>query len=130
MPASMFDDELPARGDRRPAGFRAGPCAMGPVADGDTITWMRVWVLQKDPSKMAEASGTSGDRVGSQEERPPYRGRWMIRTELEPGSDAFSEDDAIALAVAMVTHADGTRSTEHWSQAVSIVTREREHQHH
>lgn len=128
MPASMFDDVLPARESRASRDFRLGPCAMGPVAEGDTLTWMRVWILQHDGSKVAAATGTSGERVDGKDQRPPYKGRWMIRTELERRSDAFTAAPATAVAMAFVTRADGTRDVEQWTQEVSIVT-DGEHGH-
>lgn len=121
MPASMFDDTLHADPGRPAEGFRLGPCAMGPVREGDTVTHMHVWLLQNGRN-VAAATGTSGKHAKQPAERPPYRGRWMIRTELDPGSDAFDEDEATALALAVVTHPDGSRDVEQWTQQVRIHT--------
>ena len=123
---SRFDEVLPVLEDD-PGGARLGVCAMGPVADGDKLTWMRVWVWQQDGKRVAAASGTSGEHLGgrrrSSKEKLPFTGKkgWMIQTELEPGSQQFSAGKpALANAMALVEHADGTKSVEQWSQAVSI----------
>jgi hypothetical protein len=122
MSASMFDKELPALADRTDPSFPLGPCAMGPVGDGDTVTWMRVWVFQDDDGHVAAATGTSGSHVGSAPEIPPFTSRWMIRTALEPGSGAFDPArKATAVALALATRKDGTQTIQHWRQDVAIV---------
>jgi hypothetical protein len=78
---------------------------MGPVAPGDTLNWMRVWVWQQDGERVAASAGTSGEHLGghdpSERERIPFTEdrEWMIQTELEPGSEQFS-DQKPALAMA------------------------------
>ena len=86
---SRFKPVLPVlKGD---AGERFGLCAMGPVADGDEITWMRVWLWQQDGKKLAACFGTSGKHPGAHPlaltERLPFKSKkdWMIQTQLEPG---------------------------------------------
>ena len=122
---SRFDEVLPILEDE-PGGVRLGVCAMGPVADGDKLTWMRVWVWQHDGKRVAAASGTSGEHLGgakSSNEKLPFTPKkgWMIQTELEPGSQQFSAGKpALAMAMAMVKHADGSKGVEQWSQAVAI----------
>jgi hypothetical protein len=99
---------------------------MGPVAPGDTLTWMRVWVWQQDGDRLAVSAGTSGEHLGghdpSEREQIPFTNarEWMIQTELEPGSDQFTEGEpALAMAMAMVER-DGDRDVETWSQAVMV----------
>jgi hypothetical protein len=124
MPASKFSDVLPILKDQT---AQVGVCAMGPVSKGAELTWMRVWVWQEDGSKVAASAGTSGEHLGGHSpeasEQLPFTADdgWMIQTKLEPGSEPFSRDKpALAMAMALVKHADGTRGIEHWSQAVSI----------
>jgi hypothetical protein len=122
---SKFDEVLPILKDKA-GGARLGVCAMGPVADGDKLTWMRVWVWQQAGKRVAAASGTSGEHLGgrtSSKEKLPFTDKkgWMIQTELEPGSQQFSAGKpALAMAMAMVKHADGSKGVEQWSQAVAI----------
>jgi hypothetical protein len=125
---SKFLDELPIlEGDDA---LRLGVCAMGPVADTDTLTWMRVWVWQQDGAKVAASSGASGEHPGSHpllpKEQLPFTApdEWMIQTQLEPGSPPFSENKpALAMAMALVTHDDGTTDVEQWDQAVMVAGR-------
>jgi hypothetical protein len=124
---SRFDEKLPILAGRAPKGVRLGVCAMGPVAEGVKLTWMRVWVWQLNGDKVAASSGTSGKHVGgprkSRREKLPFTAgkTWMIQTELEPGSDEFAKGKAaLATALAMVEHEDGSTGVEHWSQAVSL----------
>jgi hypothetical protein len=78
------------------AGERFGLCAMGPVADGDELTFLRVWLWQQDGKKLAVCFDTSGKHPGAHPlaptERLPFKGKkgWMIQTQLEPGSKQFS----------------------------------------
>ena len=104
---------------------------MGPVADGDEITWMRVWLWQQDGKKLAACFGTSGKHPGAHPlaptERLPFKSKkdWMIQTQLEPGSKQFSKGKpALAMAMAMVKHSDGSTGVEHWSQAVMVGKQE------
>jgi hypothetical protein len=130
---SKFRNELPIlQGDDK---LRLGVCAMGPVAGGDQLTWMRVWVWQKDGDKLAASFGTSGEHLGGHPLAPteqlPFTSDkgWMIQTELEPGAEQFSEGKpALAMAIALVTHDDGTTDVEEWSQAVMVKER-RHHEH-
>ena len=130
---SKFEETLPILpGD--PA-QRLGVCAMGSVAEGDELTFMRVWVWQKVDDKVAASFGTSGEHpVGGHEPAvsevlpfTPEHG-WMILTTLEPGAEQFTPGKpALAMAMALVRHSDESRPVEewdkdieHWSQAVSI----------
>jgi hypothetical protein len=131
MAASKFREVLPIlHGDDSLA---LGVCAMGSVEDGDELTAMRIWVWQVDGDKVAASSGEGGIHLGGHplapSETPPYttqRG-WMVQTQLEPGSDQFSEGKpALAMAMALVTHEDGSKDVEQWNQAVMIA----EHRHH
>jgi hypothetical protein len=131
---SKFEQELPIlEGDDS---LRLGVCAMGPVADTDTITWMRVWMWQLDGEKVAASSGVSGTHPGAHPLAPteelPFKAEkgWMIQTVLEPGSDEFSEGTpALAMAMALVvTDGDaegtnGTRELLQWNQGVMVEGR-------
>lgn len=121
---SKFEEVLPILEE---PGLRLGVCAMGPVAEGDEISWMRVWVWQQDGTKIAASSGTSGEHFGAHplapSERLPFTPKegWMIQTELEPGAEQFSGGKpALAMAMALVNHSDGTSDVEQWNQAVSV----------
>lgn len=124
---SKFRERLPIlQGNSVASGRPLGVCAMGPVAPGDTLTWMRVWVWQQDGDRLAVSAGTSGAHLGghdpSEREQIPFTNarEWMIQTELEPGSDQFTEGEpALAMAMAMVER-DGDRDVETWSQAVMV----------
>jgi len=124
---SRFEETLPILTGKAPKGVRLGACAMGPVADGDKLTWMRVWVWQLNGNKVAASSGTSGEHLGgpkkTKREKLPFTPEkgWMIQTQLEPGSAQFAKGKpALATALAIVEHADGSTGVEHWSQAVSM----------
>jgi hypothetical protein len=126
---SKFREQLPIL-DGAPdhPGVRMGVCAMGPVAPGDSLTWMRVWVWQQVDDQVAASSGTSGTHLGSHPpsdmETLPFTDDkgWMIQTELEPGADQFvGGEPALAMAMALVQHSDGTSDVEQWSQAVSVT---------
>jgi hypothetical protein len=125
---SKFRETLPILdGPADDPAVRLGVCAMGPVAPGDRLTWMRVWVWQQVSDRVAASSGTSGTHLGSHPvsdmEQIPFTDKigWMIQTELEPGSEQFvGGEPALANAMALVEHADGTRDVEQWSQAVTI----------
>jgi hypothetical protein len=116
---SRFDEELPARSSRSPfRGMRPGPCAMGPVADGDTLTSMHVWLFQLTDTGMAIASGDVRERQPAAGSR---KRRWRVRTGMDPESEEFSTDKpCAAMAMALVEHRDGTQDVKHWAQAVRI----------
>jgi hypothetical protein len=124
---SKFRERLPIlQGNSVASGRPLGVCAMGPVAPGETLTWMRVWVWQQDGDRLAVSAGTSGEHLGghdpSEREQIPFTNarEWMIQTELEPGSDQFTEGEpALAMAMAIVER-DGDRDVETWSQAVMV----------
>jgi hypothetical protein len=116
-----FDDELPATSNRPiPTGAAAaGPCAMGPVPDGETIAAMHVWIFQDTPTGVAVASGDTREEQPSTE---PHR--WRVRTGLDPQSTEFLTDKpAVAMAMALVRRG-GDEQVQHWSQAV-FISRER-----
>lgn len=124
---SKFRERLPLlKGTANPSGRKLGVCAMGPVAPGDEITWMRVWLWQKSSKRLAVCAGTSGDHLGGRRESPkeklPFTDKreWMIQTELEPGSKQFAKGKpALAMAMAIIER-DGSQDVETWSQAVMI----------
>jgi hypothetical protein len=131
MAASRFREILPIlHGDDT---LRLGVCAMGPVADGDQLTAMRVWVWQQDGDMVSLSSGTSGHHLGGHplapSEKTPFTAQkgWMIQNELAEGSPQFCEGKpALGMAIALVTHADGSKDLEQWGQAVMVA----EHRHH
>ena len=124
MPGSKFDDVLHDEAGRPQVdGHDAGPCAMGPVGDGRTLTCMQVWLFQPEgDGGPAFAVGEDGEGVLPGDPTFPATGRWMVRTGLEEGSARFSTArKATALATAMFTRADGTADMEFWSELVEIT---------
>jgi hypothetical protein len=127
MSVSRFREELPLlQGTAEPSGRKLGVCAMGPVAPGEKITWMRVWIWQKTGKRLATCAGTSGEHLGGHKESPkekrPFTDKreWMIQTALEPGSKQFAKGKpALAMATAMIER-DGELDVQTWSQAVMI----------
>jgi hypothetical protein len=118
---SRFFDPLPADADRPPTDFPQGPCAMGPVDAGAELTSLHVWVFQKGHDHRAAATGRAGVHMLEGDDGPPFQQRWMVRTELEPGSDEFAADrKATAVALAFVRLPGGGTAVEHWTQKVSI----------
>lgn len=123
---SKFNDSLPIlEGPADRPEVQLAVCAMGDVADEDQLTAMRVWIWQHAGANVAAAAGTGGKHLGGHpmvdEERPPFANRWMVQTRLEPGSMQFlPEEPALAMAMALVKHQDGTEDVEQWSQAVLI----------
>ena len=137
-----FDDSLPMlTGPPDPQvlqmmpNLRLGVCAMGPVGEGDEVLSMRVWVSQKAGAKVAFASGEGGKHLGSHavspREKLPFKGpgvangeaegKWMIQTQLEEGSAEFAAGEpALATAIALIEHKDGSREVLQWSRAVAI----------
>ena len=108
---------------------QVGVCAMGPVGDGDTLIWMRVWVWQQDGDDVAASAGNAGDHVPgahslSAAQTPPFihpqDERWMVQTKLEPESANFNaEKPALVQAMALVQNG-GDRSIVQWGQAVAL----------
>jgi hypothetical protein len=127
MAGNRFNNSLklagPTQGniiDPRPA-----PLARGPVADGDELKWMQVWLLQNPQrGRAAAASGTgpAGSWTSANPPRP-FTGSWRIQTELAPGSSTFMRGKpALATAMALVHHtADDTTEVEWWSVPVLIA---------
>jgi hypothetical protein len=127
MAGNRFNNSLRLAGptggqisDPRPA-----PLARGPVADGDELTWMQVWLLQNPRRGRAAAAWGTGPlgAWGGGASRPrPFTGSWRIQTELAPGSDTFTRGKpALASAMALVHHtADDTTEVEWWSVPVLI----------
>jgi hypothetical protein len=121
---SRFDEPLDADTNRPPHNFAQGPCTMGPIDPGAEIESMHVWVFQAAPGLRAAATGRAGVHVQHGDAKPPFRNHWMIRTELEPGSDAFSADHkATALAMAVVRlPGNGGTTVEQWQQELKVKT--------
>jgi hypothetical protein len=125
LPASKFDDNLvlSAKGVKfkDATGVRAGPCAMGGVAPGDSLTSIHVLLVQDAGGRVATAAGSSQRLFRA--DNLPERERWVVNTELEKSSDQFAVGKpAMAMAMAVVKHKDGGTEIDRWSQAVSIVS--------
>jgi hypothetical protein len=129
MPGNRFKDSLPIIGGTSGSGSTLAVCAMGPVAAGDQVLSMQVWVYQQVGQKVAAASGEGGVHLtGSSppitpKEKLPFTQSkgWMIQTELEKASTQFTKaKPALATAMAVVKHRNGKKDIEHWSQAVTI----------
>lgn len=130
---SKFFEVLPLLVD---GSDQVGVCAMGPIGDGDTLIWMRVWVWQQDGENVAASAGNAGEHVAgahalSADQQPPFaqpRERWMVQTKLEPESVDFNiEKPALVQAMALVENG-GDRSIVQWGQAVAL--RAPGHHHH
>ena len=112
-----FKDELPVRSARPlPDGaVDSGPCAMGPVPEGETPISIHVWIFQHLDTGVAAASGDS-----RAQESFLFAGQWVVGTGLDPESERFStERPAVAMAMALVSTGDGEQ-LQHWSQAVTL----------
>ena len=125
---SKFFEVLPLLVD---GSNQVGVCAMGPIGDGDTLIWMRVWVWQQDGDDVAASAGNAGDHVPgahalSADQMPPFvhsqdpKKKWMVQTKLEPESADFNvEKPALVQAMALVENG-GDRSIVQWGQAVGL----------
>lgn len=112
-----FDESLDRSLPPIPEDMRPGPCAMGP-ADGDDLISMHVWIFQQTPAGTAVASGDSRQ---PQEAAFKAKGRWMVRTGLDPESPEFDTSRAaVAMAMALVNDAGG-KDVKHWFQEVSVT---------
>ena len=128
LPASRFDDNLVLSAEdvkfedvEDATDVRSGPCAMGGVAPGDSLTSIHVLLVQDAGGRVATATGSSQRLF--RKDRPPERERWVVNTELEKGSDQFAVGKpAMAMAMAVVKHEGGGTEIDRWSQAVSIVS--------
>jgi hypothetical protein len=125
LPASKFDDNLVLSAKdvkfEDATGVRTGPCAMGGVAPGDSLTSIHVLLVQDAGGRVATATGSSQRLF--RKDKSPERERWVVNTELEKGSDQFAVGKpAMAMAMAVVKHNDGGTEIDRWSQAVSIVS--------
>jgi len=121
---SKFNPELPIlHGEPEE---RLGVCAMGDVAKDDELLSMRVWVWQQDGANVAAASGNGGEHLGGHApaatETPPFTNKWMVQTKLEPGSAQFvGGKAALAMAMAVVKHGDGSTEVQQWSQGIMVA---------
>ena len=125
LPASKFDDNLVLAAKdvefKDETGVRVGPCAMGGVAPGDSLTSIHVLLVQDAGGRVATATGSS--RRLFRADRPPEPERWVVNTELGEGSDQFAVGKpSMAMAMAVVKHKNGGIEIDRWSQAVSIVS--------
>jgi hypothetical protein len=113
-------------------------CAMGDVASGEQLTWMRVWIFQRVERRVSACWGRGGVHLGAHPKVPsedfPVKGRWMVQTELLAGTDQFSPGPALAVAVARVIRikVDGgnPEDVDFWNQPVVIAERKHEHGAH
>jgi hypothetical protein len=143
MAGNRFDNTLhilhPTKEDlKQKPELELSVCAMGDVADGEQLTWMRVWIFQRVDKRVSASSGTGGVHLGGHKkvasEDFPVKGRWMVQTELEPDTDQFSPGPALAVALARVIQikADGANpeDVDFWNQPVVIADHEHaEHEH-
>ena len=95
---------------------QGAPEAAGPVASGEEIIWIAVWIYQNIGGNSAGATGGAG-WYGS-----PKSGTWDTTTSLVTGSAPFVTDKkARAMALALVT--DGTETEFYWwAEKVRIVS--------
>src|SRR5918998_3186944 len=125
---SRFAESLPLMtGPGTKRGVKLSVCAMGPVAKGDKLDSMEVWVWQQHEDGVALSTGKAGEHLGgpkrSPREKLPFSAEkgWMIQTSLAKGSKQFVKGKAaLAMAIAMVTRKNGEKDVEHWMQGVSI----------
>jgi hypothetical protein len=123
---------------KRDPKLRLSVCAMGDVADGEELTWMRVWVFQRVEKKLAVSWGIGGRHLGAHDKVPsevfPVKGKWMVQTELLDGTDQFSPGPALGVAVARVIRIKGDganpEDVDFWTQPVVIADHEHEHGEH
>lgn len=131
MSVSKFDPELPLHSVRSPvAALQPGPCAMGPVAPGDGLKSMHVWLVQNTGAGVASATGSSHVQPNPQPQLP-FSQRWTIRTGRDEGSLDFTPGEPVlAMAMALVERKvpgqGGNPETtvleiQHWSQGVTVA---------
>jgi hypothetical protein len=124
---SKFFEVLPLLVD---GSNQVGVCAMGPVGDGDSLIWMRVWVWQQDGDDLAASAGNAGEHVAgahplSAEQMPPFahpQERWMVQTKLEPESADFNVEKPVLVQAMALVENGGDRSIVQWGQAVALRT--------
>jgi hypothetical protein len=134
LPAADDDERKAMQAAGLDPGLALSVCAMGPVAPGEEILAMRVWLWQQlDDGRVAASAGKGGVHLGGhplvaeQEHFPPTANRWMIQTQLEKHSPQFVEGKpALATGMALVRR-DGALEIEHWSSGVLIGEHEPHH---
>jgi hypothetical protein len=114
-----FDENLrllaPGNHPRYGRLVRPGPLATGPVADGERMSWIQVWVFQNTDGNAAAATGTR-----DWSERAVTR-TWTTPTELAQGSEDFLPGKpAQATALALVKRGRTTEEFYWWSVPVMI----------
>ena len=105
MPRANFDDEqfLTSRGTFK---------ARGPTGQGDTLSWVWVWIFQNRPGTAAAARGGSSG---------PFSGRWEVSLNMgNPGDSFVSNKRARGHAVALVDDGSGEPEVYWWSERVWI----------
>ena len=111
-PLFLVDQYDPDTGDTRPS-----PLARGPIAPGDVIKWVAVWVLQSPgEGRGAAAAGKSGYNQDIQDD-------WAVDTFLVKGSDDFStEEPALAMALALIWRGgvEDRRESYWWTEPVIV----------
>ena len=124
---SRFNEKLPLMtGPGTAPGVKLSVCGMGPVAKGDKIGAMEVWVWQEREDGFALSTGKAGVHLGGKKlpaEKLPFSSEkgWMIQTALAKGSKQFVKDKpALAMAIAVITRKDGEKDVQQWMQGVLI----------
>jgi hypothetical protein len=117
MGKNNFNNSLSVpKASPREAGKPPGPLARGPVAEGDEMTWIQVWIFQ-NPRRGRRAAATGTSKWGQR-----FTKTWRVDTERVDGSDAFSPGKpAMASAMALVERSDGAREVDWWSEAITIA---------
>lgn len=107
-PLFLVDQYDPDTGDTRPS-----PLAKGPIAPGDVIKWVAVW-LSHNPG--AAAAGVSKYNQSMETE-------WVVDTFLVKDSDDFSPGEpALAMALALIWRGgiEDQREFYWWTEPVII----------
>jgi hypothetical protein len=103
-----------------------GPGAAGPVADGDKLMWIYVWIVQNGPEDDPWAAAADGESPEEDSARKKWQTstrrnkKWKIETEMTHDSDAFREGPAIATAMALVKRGDGSTDVDWWTEAIHL----------
>jgi hypothetical protein len=84
--------------------------ASGTVNTGETLTWIRVWVIQDQ-----QAAAASGRGDG------PFTGTWAVSTTMVTANNFQSGKKAIGIAMALVVEAGGGQRVEWWKDNIKLV---------
>ena len=123
---SKFDTELPLQAAPLDlvapiASLSHGPCAMGPVGDGEKLLMVHVMLLQTVGGRHSSATGRSGSLVRVGAATPPFAGRWEVNTRMDEGSDEFVVGKPAFASAMAVVRKGGKKTVKRWSREVRIV---------